>query len=136
MITNHLANMLTCIRNANLIQQPFTFIRYNKLNYQIIKILITEKYLKKFEYIYVKNIIFYLKIYFNYDKWFTKNLCFTKLIQISKSSKRIYSNYKEFFKLLKNFNQGIGIISTSNGIMTHYKAIQLKKGGEVLCYIE
>jgi len=33
------------------------------------------------------------------------------------------------------YEQGIAIISTSIGVMSHNKAAQLKKGGEILCYI-
>jgi len=33
------------------------------------------------------------------------------------------------------YQQGTAIISTSSGVMSHLKAIKLKKGGEILCYI-
>jgi ribosomal protein S8 len=33
------------------------------------------------------------------------------------------------------YEQGTAIISTSVGVMSHNKATQLKKGGEILCYI-
>jgi small subunit ribosomal protein S8 len=32
-------------------------------------------------------------------------------------------------------NFGIALVSTSNGVMTNFKAAKLGIGGEVLCYI-
>ena len=32
-------------------------------------------------------------------------------------------------------NLGIAIMSTSKGVMTNFKAKELKIGGEILCYI-
>ncbi len=57
--------------------------------------------------------------------------------RISKPGQRVFSGYKNFSKLIDvlRFEQGIAIISTSSGVMSHLKAEKLKKGGEILCYI-
>jgi len=62
---------------------------------------------------------------------------FNIIKRISKPGKRIFSSYKNFDELitLLHYEQVIAIISTSSGVMSHLKAIQLKKGGEILCYI-
>jgi glycosyltransferase involved in cell wall biosynthesis len=46
----------------------------------------------------------------------------------------ILSDFSKLIDILR-FEQGIAIISTSSGVMSHIKAEKLKKGGEILCYI-
>jgi small subunit ribosomal protein S8 len=57
----------------------------------------------------------------------------TTLKRISKPGLRVYSNVKDLPIVLGNF--GIALMSTSNGVMTNFKAAKLGVGGEVLCYI-
>jgi small subunit ribosomal protein S8 len=56
---------------------------------------------------------------------------------VSKPGQRVFSPYKKFSQIIDGlkYEQGIAIISTSMGVMTHNKAAKLKKGGEILCYI-
>jgi small subunit ribosomal protein S8 len=56
-----------------------------------------------------------------------------KLEQISTSSQKVYSSYAQ----LNVPNQGLGLVllSTSKGILSSSKALELKVGGEVLCKI-
>ena len=62
---------------------------------------------------------------------------FSVLKRISKPGQRVFSGYKDFDQMIDvlRYEQGIAIISTSSGIMSHLKAKKLKKGGEILCYI-
>lgn len=57
--------------------------------------------------------------------------------RISKPGNRVFSGYQEFNKIIDilRYSQGIAIVSTSSGVMSHLKAAKLKKGGEILCYI-
>ena len=78
-----------------------------------------------------------IKIYLKYKGWWIKKSFFSILKRISKPGKRVFSNYKNFDNSINvlRYQQGIAIISTSSGVMSHLKATQLKKGGEILCYI-
>jgi len=62
---------------------------------------------------------------------------FSEIKRISKPGNRVFSGYKNFQDSIDTlqYEQGIAIISTSIGVMSHTKAIKLKKGGEILCYI-
>jgi small subunit ribosomal protein S8 len=62
---------------------------------------------------------------------------FSIIKRISKPGLRVFSGYKQFANKLDvlRYEQGIAIISTSSGIMSHIKASKLKKGGEIICYI-
>jgi small subunit ribosomal protein S8 len=55
------------------------------------------------------------------------------LKQISSSTQRVYSPFNK----LKSPQQGLGLLvmSTSKGIMSSSKALDLKVGGEVLCKV-
>lgn len=134
---DQISNMLTKLRNANLVKHDHIIVNYTNINFSILKILLKQGYIKDlqiFEIINEKKI----KVFLKYKGWWFKKSVFTMLKRISKPGRRIFSNYRHFpikCSYLKNF-QGFAIISTSVGIMTHIKAKKLKKGGEIICYIQ
>lgn len=137
-MTNDLvSDMLTRIRNASLARHSFTYIRYSKLNLEILKVLAKEGYIKDYqieEQISAKKTI---KTLLKYKGWWIKKPFFSIIKRISKPGQRIFSGYKEFDKKIDvlKYEQGTAIISTSSGVMSHLKATKLKKGGEILCYV-
>lgn len=78
-----------------------------------------------------------IKVVLKYKGWWIKKPLFSTLQRISKPGQRVFSPYKKFFKKIDvlKYQQGIAIISTSMGVMSHNKATQLKKGGEILCFV-
>lgn len=133
MTNDTISDMLTRIRNASLAKHFSVNLPYSKLALRILAVLKKEGYINGFESENSKQIFVYLR----YKGWWIKRPFFSVLKRISKPGQRIFSGYKKFtkkFDLLKD-NQGIAIISTSSGIMTHKKAKKIKKGGEMLCYI-
>jgi small subunit ribosomal protein S8 len=56
-----------------------------------------------------------------------------KIKRISKPGLRVYTSSDKLPQVLGNL--GIAIISTSNGVMTNFKAKEIGVGGEILCYI-
>lgn len=143
MVSDTVADILTRIRNASLAKNVSTIIQYSRMNLAIIKIFKEEGYIKR----YVCNIsteknkngypIGIIEVFIKYTGWWIKKPAFSIIKRISKPGKRIYCSYQDFSKRIPELKdgQGIAIISTSNGIMNHYKAINYKKGGELLCYI-
>ena len=137
MINDLISDMLTCLRNASKVFHTFTIIKYSNINLSILKILKDEGFIQNYILITDKSSLV-IKVILKYKgKWIKKSFL-TLLQRISKPGKRVYSKYKQFDKtfISLKYNQGILIISTSLGIMSHLKAKQLKKGGEILCYIE
>jgi small subunit ribosomal protein S8 len=137
-MTNDLvSDMLTRIRNASLARHSFTRIRYSKLNLAILKVLENEGYIKEFYVETDKNSHPIIKTLLKYKGWWIKKPFFSTIQRVSKPGKRVFSGYKNFNKEIDvlKYQQGTAIISTSSGIMSHLKAIKLKKGGEILCYI-
>lgn len=138
MINDKISDMLTRIRNASLARHNSTFVFYCKSNLEILEILFKEGYIESYFYDEQVNLRPVIKIILKYKGWWIKKPAFSQIKRISKPGKRIYSSYLDFEKKIDNLKHGngIAIISTSTGIMSHTKAFQCKKGGEILCYIE
>ena len=138
-MTNDLvSDMLTRIRNSSMARHTFVRVRYSKLNLAILKVLEAESYIDNYLIEEENNPQKDIKIFLKYKGWWIKKPLFSNLKRISKPGQRVFSGYKNFQKLIDTlrYQQGTAIISTSNGVMSHLKAMKLKKGGEILCYIE
>lgn len=131
MVTDNISDLLTRIRNANMVKHHVVQVPHTKMSLAIVKILKNEGYIENFEN-YEENNKKYLLILL---KYFGKNRqpVITKLQRVSKPGLRVYKNKKTLPNILDNL--GIAIISTSKGVMTNIKAKELGIGGEVLCYI-
>lgn len=137
-MTNDLvSDMLTRIRNASLARHSFTLVRYSKLNLEILKVLAREGYIESYQLEENSSFQKQIKAILKYKGWWIKKPLFSTIKRISKPGQRIFASYKDFDKKLDalKYEQGVAIISTSSGIMSHLKAAKLKKGGEILCYI-
>jgi small subunit ribosomal protein S8 len=139
-MTNDLvSDMLTRIRNATLARHTFTRIRYSKLNLSVLKVFMAEGYIAGYEI--EQNLTektpLIIKIFLKYKGWWIKKPLFSTIQRISKPGQRVFSSYKKFNEVIDvlRYEQGLAVISTSSGIMSHLKAEKLKKGGEILCYI-
>jgi small subunit ribosomal protein S8 len=135
MTTDTIADMVTRLRNANLVRHQIVQVLSTKLTIVIAKILKEEGYISDFEEFEEngKKYIFICLKYFGQNR----KPIITTIKRISKPGQRVFSPYKGFSKVIDvlKYEQGTAIISTSIGVMTHYKATKLKKGGEILCYI-
>jgi small subunit ribosomal protein S8 len=142
MTNDNISDMLTRMRNASMAKHSFTRVIYSKINLAILKVLLAEAYINDYQ---VEEFSEKegstpqkrIKIFLKYKGWWVKKAFFSILQRVSKPGKRIFSSYKNFNDVISvlKYEQGIAIISTSSGVMSHLKATQLKKGGEILCYI-
>ena len=131
MVTDTISDMLTRIRNANMVKHQIVQIPSTKMSIAIAKILKEEGFIEDFEN-YIEDERKYLLISLRYLGKSRKSVI-SKIERISKPGLRVYSNSKQLPKVLDNL--GIAIISTSKGVMTNFKAKELGIGGEVLCSI-
>ena len=131
MVTDNIADMLTRIRNANMVKHQIVQIPMTKMSVAITTILKEEGFIENFEN-YEENNRKYLLISLKYVGK-ERQPVILKLERISNSGLRVYANSKKLPTVLDNL--GIAIISTSRGVMTNLKAKELGIGGEVLCYI-
>jgi small subunit ribosomal protein S8 len=131
MTTDTIADMVTRLRNANLVRHQIVQVLSTKLTIVIAKILKEEGYISDFEEFEEngKKYIFICLKYFGQNR----KPIITTIKRISKPGLRIYVTKKNLPIVLGNL--GIAIISTSKGMMTNQKARSLGIGGEVICYI-
>jgi len=130
-VTDTISDMLTRIRNANMVKHQIVQIPATKMSKAIVTILKDEGFIEDFE-IYTENSYEYLLLSLKY-KGQSREPVICKIERVSKPGLRVYTNAKKLPKVLDNL--GIAIISTSKGVMTNLKAKELGIGGEVLCYI-
>lgn len=131
MVNDTISDMLTRIRNANMVKHQIVQIPATKMSLAIASILKEEGFIEDFES-YVENEKKYLLMSLKYIGK-TRNPVICKIKRISKPGLRVYSNSKELPRVLDDL--GIAIISTSKGVMTNLKAKELGIGGEILCHI-
>jgi len=130
-VTDTISDMLTRIRNANMVKHQIVQIPSTKMSLAITEILKEEGFIEDFEN-YSENEKKYLLISLKYSGKSRKPVI-CKIERISKPGLRVYTNSKKLPRVLDDL--GIAIISTSKGVMTNLKAKELAIGGEVLCYI-
>jgi small subunit ribosomal protein S8 len=130
MMTDPIADMLTRIRNANMVRHAVVEIPASNLKRSIAAILKEEGFIKDFEYTrdQKQGII---RIYLKYGP--DSQRIITGLKRISKPGLRVYAQKDELPKVLGGL--GVAIISTSRGVMSDREARKAGCGGEVLCYI-
>jgi small subunit ribosomal protein S8 len=130
-VTDTISDMLTRIRNANMVKHQIVQIPATKMAIAIATILKEEGFIEDFE-LYNQDKENYILISLKYTGQNREPVICT-LKRVSKPGLRVYTNAKQLPKVLNNL--GIAIISTSQGVMTNLKAKKLGIGGEVLCYI-
>ncbi len=129
-MTDPIADMLTRIRNANMVGHKTVDIPASNMKKSIAEILNEEGYIENYEIIEdgKQGII---RITMKYGS--NNERVISGLKKISKPGLRVYAKRNEVPKVLGGL--GIAIISTSNGVISDKKARQLGVGGEVICYI-
>ncbi len=130
MVNDYIADMLTRIRNANIMKYKEVTVLGSKMTLGIADILKREGYI--IDYKYEKNsngdmLVLTLK----YGE--KKEKVINGLKRISKPGLRVYAKADELPHVLNDL--GIAIISTSEGLLTNKEARAKGLGGEVLAYI-
>ena len=129
-ITDHIADMLTRIRNANSAKHETVDIPASNMKKAIAQILFDEGYIKSFQLIDdgTQGII---RITLKYLPG--KEKAIQGLRRVSKPGLRVYAGADELPKVPKGL--GIAIVSTSKGVMTDKAARAAHVGGEVLAFV-
>ena len=129
-VQDKIADMLTRIRNANIMRYPTVEVIGTKMTLGIAEILKREGYIEEYNYEKSTNGD-KLTLTLKYGN--KKERVITGLKRISKSGLRVYAKADEVPRVLNGL--GIAIISTSKGLMTDKEARNAGLGGEVLAYI-
>ena len=129
MMTDPIADMLTRIRNAQAVKHKTVDIPYSKIKYAIAKILEEEGFIEKAETKFKKP----RKVIRITLKYQNGEPAISGLKRVSKPGRRVYLSAKEL-KVPKS-GYGIGIVSTSQGLMTTLEAKKRRLGGELICEV-
>ncbi len=131
MVTDPIADMLTRIRNANLVGKEWVLVPASKIKLAIAKILEEEGFIEGFEVLRSNTPQRVLKIKLKYtDK---KEPVLRGLKRVSKPGRRVYVGKDEIPRIFGGL--GVVIMSTSQGVMTGKQAWRRGIGGEILCYV-
>nr|WGD98170.1 30S ribosomal protein S8 [Bacillus safensis] len=129
-MTDPIADLLTRIRNANMVRHEKLEVPASKIKREIAEILKREGFIRDVEYVEDSKqgiIRLFLKYYQNNER------VITGLKRISKPGLRVYAKSNEVPRVLNGL--GIAIISTSQGVLSDKEARAKQAGGEVLAYV-
>ena len=129
-MTDPIADMLTRIRNANVVKHETVDVPASNMKKELARILLEEGFIRGYDVIEdgKQGII---RIQLKYGQ--SGERVITGLKKISKPGMRVYAANHEIPKVLNGL--GISVISTSKGILTDKQARKENVGGEVICYV-
>ncbi|WP_017473650.1 30S ribosomal protein S8 [Amphibacillus jilinensis] len=129
-MTDPIADMLTRIRNANMVRHEKLELPASTVKKEIADILKREGFVRDYEFV-EDNKQGVLRIFLKYGA--NEERVITGLKRISKPGLRVYAKADELPRVLNGL--GIAIVSTSKGILSDKEARQQAIGGEVLAYV-
>lgn len=129
-MTDPIADMLTRIRNANVVKHETVDVPASNMKKELARILLEEGFVRGYDVIEdgKQGII---RIQLKYGQ--TGERVISGLKRISKPGMRVYAAKNEVPRVLNGL--GISVISTSKGILTDKQARKENVGGEVICYV-
>ena len=129
-MTDPIADMLTRIRNANVVKHETVDVPASNMKKELSRILLEEGFIRGYDVIEdgKQGII---RIQLKYGQ--TGERVISGLKRISKPGMRVYADKHEVPRVLNGL--GISIISTSKGILTDKQARKENVGGEVLAFV-
>ena len=129
-MTDPIADMLTRIRNANVVKHETVDVPASNMKKELSRILLEEGFVRGYDVIEdgKQGII---RIQLKYGQ--SGERVISGLKRISKPGMRVYADKHEVPRVLNGL--GISIISTSKGILTDKQARKENVGGEVICYV-
>ncbi len=130
MVTDPIADLLTRIRNASKAGHPWVEIPASKLKARISLVLKEKGYVKDFILI-EDGKQGMLRVYLKYQE--DGRPVIYSLERVSKPGRRMYVKSTDIPRV--NNGLGIGILSTSHGVITDKDARKMQVGGEYLCKI-
>ncbi|NJP36018.1 30S ribosomal protein S8 [Alkalicoccus luteus] len=129
-MTDPISDMLTRIRNANMVRHTSLELPASNMKKEIADILKREGFIRDYESV-EDNKQGMLRIFLKYGA--NNEKVITGLKKISKPGLRVYAKSDEVPRVLGGL--GIAIISSSTGVITDKEARQQKVGGEVIAYV-
>jgi len=128
-MTDPIADMLTRIRNAQMVGHTEVNMPCSKLKISIAQVLKDEGYIEEFA-VREENAMRQLRIGL---KYYAGRPVIERLERVSKPGLRVYKGRDDIPRVMNGL--GVAILSTSRGVMTDRKARADGIGGELLCIV-
>ena len=128
-ITDPIADLLTRIRNANMVNHQSVEIPASKLKVELVKLLKEEGYIADYKLV-DKDAFKVINVEL---KYIGNKPVIRGLQRVSTPGLRAYSKAKNLPRVFGGL--GVAIVSTSKGLMTDKVARKDNIGGEILCYV-
>lgn len=129
-MSDPVADMLTRIRNANMVRHEKLEVPASNMKKEIAEILKREGFVRDVEYI-EDNKQGIIRMFLKYGQ--NNERVITGLKRISKPGLRVYAQTNEVPKVLNGL--GIALVSTSHGLLTDKEARAKQVGGEIVAYV-
>ncbi len=128
-MSDPIADMLTRIRNAQMVEKAVVTMPSSKLKVAIAEVLKDEGYIDGYA-VRTEGVKTQLDIAL---KYYAGRPVIERIERVSRPGLRVYKG-RDAIPQVKN-GLGVAIVTTPKGVMTDRKARQSGVGGEVLCYV-
>ena len=128
-MSDPIADLLTRIRNAQMVSKATVSVPSSKVKVAIAQVLKDEGYIDGFQ---VKTEGGKSEIEIAL-KYYAGRPVIERIERVSKPGLRIYKGCEDIPRVMNGL--GVAIVSTPKGVMTDRKARATGVGGEVLCYV-
>ena len=128
-MSDPIADMLTRIRNAQMVQKAAVVMPSSKLKVAIAQVLKDEGYIEGYS-VRSEDGKSQLEIAL---KYYAGRPVIERIERVSRPGLRVYRGREAIPSVMNGL--GVAIVTTPKGVMTDRKARQTGVGGEVLCYV-
>jgi len=129
-MTDPISDLLTRIRNAHRAKHDRLDVPASKVKLEVCRLLKQEGYIKNVSVVEGKPSD-QLRIILSYNKEGAPGI--SRMRKVSTPGRRVYRGADAIKPVLNGL--GIGIVSTSKGLMTDRQAREQRVGGEILCEV-
>jgi small subunit ribosomal protein S8 len=127
-MSDPIADMLTRIRNAQLVEKASVSMPSSKLKVAIAQVLKDEGYIDGFQVKGGEKAELEIAL-----KYYAGRPVIERIERVSRPGLRVYRGRNEIPQVMNGL--GVAIVTTPKGVMTDRKARASGIGGEVLCYV-
>jgi small subunit ribosomal protein S8 len=128
-MSDPIADMLTRIRNAQMVEKPSVELPSSKLKVSIARVLKDEGYIESFKLLNrdgKNSLVIDLKYH-------AGRPVIERIERVSRPGLRVYKGCHDIPMVMNGL--GVAIVTTPQGVMTDRKARKAGVGGEVLCFV-
>ena len=130
-MTDPVADLLSRLSSAYLAKHDRLAVAVSKLKIEVCRILKEQGYVESYQVLEGDPVKKQVRIFLRYTP--DGEPLIRSIKRISKPGRRVYKGAEEIRPVLNGL--GVGIISTSQGLLTDAQARKRRVGGEVLCEV-